>query len=132
MTININQNAIQNILIVQEHETSRTSYKLFKEIGSSSLVEDHRLFRFKIEGRDTILHGDPRFVGGNLLVMEFWEPDFTPPGPISLVWMHLWSLSIEFWSPRKSVGTTVEAAGNPIRSMIPWTNSQRLNLQESM
>lgn len=77
MTININQNAIQNILIVQEHETSRTSYKLFKEIGSSSLVEDHRLFRFKIEGRDTILHGDPRFVGGNLLVMEFWEPDFT-------------------------------------------------------
>lgn len=44
----------------------------------SSLAEDHLLFQFKTVERDSILHGGPWVVAGQLLAIEPWVPDFVP------------------------------------------------------
>lgn len=49
----------------------RIKDKVQNEVESFSLAEDHLLFRFKSkEEMDTILHGGPWIVTGQLLAME--------------------------------------------------------------
>lgn len=66
------------------------------------MAEDHLLFHFKMEEeRDTIPRGGPWVIAGLLLAMEPWVPDFVPganPIKMTIMWMQLLSLPIEFWS----------------------------------
>lgn len=92
-------------------------FKTKGKLPNDVLAEDHLLSHFTTEEeRDTILRGGPLVVAGQLLAMEPWVPDFVPgtiPIKMTMVWMRLPGLPIEFWSPRRLL-SIVNEAGNLI------------------
>lgn len=90
--------------------------KLPNEVESFTLAEDHLLFWFKMAERDSILHGGPWVVAGQLLAMEPWVLDFksgTNPIKMTMVYMHLPELPIEFRSTCRLL-SIVEDTGSRI------------------
>ncbi|XP_020700723.1 uncharacterized protein LOC110112751 [Dendrobium catenatum] len=73
----------------------------FGEFQLTSLGEDCFICIFtSVEARNEVLRGVPWFIGGNLVGLDRWTPNFSPTsmeGLSSPVWIRLPNLPLQYW-----------------------------------
>ncbi|PKU73479.1 hypothetical protein MA16_Dca008043 [Dendrobium catenatum] len=77
-----------------------------------------------VEARDEVLCGGPWFIGGNLIGLDRWSPDFSPTsmeGLSSPVWIHLPNLPLLYWDD-DNISRIASRIGTPL-----WIDAQTGN-----